>query len=91
MVKCDVCAEPITTKNWLMTWDKDMGLTLNVCKWCNPIKFNLSSGTFMAKKFRNANKSFIYSNKSVKKTILLTKPGLITEYLKKCSFFLMRS
>ena len=43
MVKCDVCAEPITTKNWLMTWDKNMGLTLNVCKWCNPIKFNLSS------------------------------------------------
>lgn len=43
MIKCDVCAEPITTKSWLMTWDKDMGLTLNVCKWCNPSKFNLSS------------------------------------------------
>ena len=43
MVKCDLCAEPITTKNWLMTWDKDMGLTLNVCKWCNTNEFKLSS------------------------------------------------
>jgi hypothetical protein len=43
MTKCDLCYEPINTKTWLTTWDSDMELTLNVCKWCNPSEFKLSS------------------------------------------------
>lgn len=44
MVKCDICYEPINTKTWLTTWADDLELTLNVCKWCNPSEFKLSSG-----------------------------------------------
>jgi hypothetical protein len=44
MIKCDLCDEPINTKTWLTTWDSDIELTLNVCKWCNPSEFKLSSG-----------------------------------------------
>ena len=43
MIKCDLCYEPINTKTWLTTWDSDIELTLNVCKWCNPSEFKLSS------------------------------------------------
>ena len=43
MIKCDLCYEPINTKTWLTTFDSDMELTLNICKWCNTSEFKLSS------------------------------------------------